>query len=72
MDVSGLMHLLVFIVVGGLIYCGCTGWFIGYVGLPEPFNKVARVILGLVALIFLISLLLNMGGVSFADIHRLW
>ncbi len=71
MDVSGLMHLLVLLVVGGLILW-LFWWFIGYVGLPEPFNKVARVLIGLVALIFLVGLLLNMGGISFAGNRRLW
>jgi hypothetical protein len=35
-------------------------WFIGWVGIPEPFLKVLRVIVGLVALIFLVQLLLGL------------
>ncbi len=61
---SGLLSLLVTIVIVGLILWLCW-WFIGYVGLPEPFNKVARVLIGLVALIFLINLLLGLIGKSF-------
>ena len=49
------------LVVVGLV-CWLLWWFIGYVGLPEPFNKVARVIIALVVVIFLISILLNLGG----------
>lgn len=58
---SLLLPLLVQIVIVGLI-CWLIWWFIGYVGLPEPFNKVARVLVGLVALIFLIDVLLSVGG----------
>lgn len=58
---AGLLSLLVTLVVVGLI-CWLVWWFIGYVGLPEPFNKVARVLVGLVALVFLINLLLGLTG----------
>ena len=61
MDVSGLLSLIVYIVVVGLIFW-CVWWFLGYVGVPEPFNKVIRVIIGLVALIIVINLLLGLVG----------
>jgi len=53
--------LIVYIVIVGLIFW-CIWWFLGYVGIPEPFNKVIRVILGLVALVIVINLLLGMVG----------
>ena len=43
---TGLLSLLVTLVIVGLIFL-LLFWFIGTVGLPEPFNKVAKVILGL-------------------------
>lgn len=52
----GLLSLLVTIVVVGLIFW-LIWWFLGQVGLPEPFGKVASVILALAASIFLIGLL---------------
>lgn len=58
-----LVSLLIYIVIVALIFY-CVWWFIGYVGIPEPFNKVVRVIVGLVALVFVISLLLGMLGHS--------
>jgi heme A synthase len=58
---SGLLSLLVTLVVAALIFW-LIWWFIDYVGVPEPFNKVIRVVIGLVALIFLINLLL--GGIG--------
>jgi energy-converting hydrogenase Eha subunit B len=42
MDGGLLIHLLVQVIVVGLV-CWLLWWLIGYIGLPEPFNKVARV-----------------------------
>jgi hypothetical protein len=58
---SSLLSVLITLVIVGLIFW-LLWWFIGYVCLPEPFNKVAKVIIGLVALIFLINLLLGFSG----------
>ena len=58
---AALLSLLVTLVVGGLILWLCW-WFLGYIGLPEPVNKVAHVIIGLVALIWMINLLLGLSG----------
>ena len=56
-----MIDLLVMIVVVGLI-CWLLWWFVGYIALPEPFNKVARILIALVAVIFLINLLLGLAG----------
>ncbi len=61
---SVLLSLVITIAIAGCIFW-LIWWFIGYVGLPEPFNKVARVIVGLVALIFLINILLGLMGHQF-------
>ena len=58
---SGALSALITLVVVGLI-CWLVWWFISYVGLPEPFAKVARVLVALVALIFLINFLLGLTG----------
>lgn len=60
-SIEGLISLLIWLVVMGLIFW-LLWWFIGYIGLPEPFNKVARVLIGLVAFIILIYLLLGILG----------
>ncbi len=60
-EMSSLVHILVLLmIVGGV--CWLLWWLIGYIGLPEPFNKVARVIIAVVAVLFLINLLLSLGG----------
>jgi hypothetical protein len=61
MDLSALVNLLVYlIIVGGV--CWLLWWLIGFIGLPEPFNKVARIIVAVVAVLFLINMLLGFAG----------
>jgi len=60
-SVDGLISLVVYLVILALIFW-VIWWFIGYVGVPEPFNKVIRVVIGLVALLVVISLLLGLLG----------
>jgi len=52
-----LLNILIIGVIFGLLW-----WLIGYCSIPEPFNKVARVILAIVAVIFLINVLLSLSG----------
>lgn len=58
---AALLSVLVRLVIAGLI-CWLLWWFIGFVGIPEPFNKVARVLIALVAVVFLINILLTLSG----------
>lgn len=58
---NGLVNLLLNIVIFGLIFW-IIWYFLDWIKLPEPFNKVGRVILMLVGIIFLINLLLGLGG----------
>ncbi len=61
MDASSLVHILIqLIIVGGI--CWLLWWLIGYIGLPEPFNKIAMAVIAVVAVFFLINLLLGLGG----------
>lgn len=61
---SQLLNSFVILVVAALVFW-LVLWFVRYVGIPEPFNKVIRVIVGLVALIFLINFLLGLIGHDF-------
>lgn len=61
MDVTSLVNIIVaLLIIGGVCYL--LWWLVGYIGLPEPFNKVARVIIAVVAVLFLINLLLGLAG----------
>lgn len=61
MDMSTLVHLVVqLIIIGGIFWL--LFWLVGYFGLPEPFNKIAKGIIAVVAVLFLINLLLGLSG----------
>jgi hypothetical protein len=61
---SGLLSILIQLIVAGLIFWLLL-WLLTFVGLPEPFLKVAKVILAVVAVIFVINLLLSLTGSAF-------
>lgn len=56
-----LVHLLIWVLVLGLVFYLCY-WVIGLIPLPEPFGVVAKVILGIIALLLLVSVLLPIAG----------
>lgn len=58
---EGVINTLVWLVCVGLVF-GLLWWLIDYVALPEPFAKVARVILAVAAVIVLINVLLSLAG----------
>lgn len=64
LSVSGLLPLLLDIIILAVV-CWLLWWLIGYIGIPEPFNKVLRVIVAVVAVIWLINVLLSLSGNSF-------
>ena len=63
-----MLTLLFQLVVVGVIFA-VLWWFVSYVGLPAPFDKVARVVIGLVAVIYLVSLLMSIGGVDMPSLR---
>jgi hypothetical protein len=58
---SGLIQGLVWLIVIGLIVW-LLWWLVAYIGLPEPFNKIARVLIAVVAVLILINFLLGLAG----------
>jgi len=56
--------LIIQIVVIGLIFW-LLNWLIDYIKLGEPFNKIAKVVLAVVAVVFLINALLYLVGKPF-------
>lgn len=59
-----LLSMFVQIVVAGLIFWLLL-WFIGWAGVPEPFNKILKIVIGLIAVIILINALLTLTGSPF-------
>lgn len=60
-SIEAAVTLIVYLIVCGVIF-GLLWWLIGYCAIPEPFNKVARVILTILAVLVVISILLNLIG----------
>jgi len=58
---EALIQAVIWIVIAGVIWW-LLNWLIGYAGIPEPFAKVARVILAVVAVLILINALLSLAG----------
>ena len=61
---DALLHSVIWIIVVALI-CWLLWWLIDYCKLPEPFNKIARVIVAVVAVVLLINALLTLVGKPF-------
>jgi len=64
--VSGdaLVSALIWIVIAAVIFF-LANWFIGYVGIGEPFLKVAKVIIALIVFVLLVNALLMLAGRPF-------
>jgi hypothetical protein len=58
---SGLLSVVITLVILGLIFW-LVIWFVDWAGVPQPFNKVIKVIVGLIVLIYLINVLLGLAG----------
>ncbi len=72
MGIDALVSIVIYILVGGAI-CWLLWWLIGFIGVPEPFAKIARGVVAVVAVFFLISLLLSFIGhplIGTSIIHR--
>ncbi len=67
-DLSTLLHIVIeILIVGGV--CWLLWWLIDYAGVPMPFNKIAKVVIAVVAVLFLINVLLSLGGTPLIRAH---
>jgi ABC-type glucose/galactose transport system permease subunit len=60
-SIQGAVTAIIYLIVGGLIFF-LLNWLIDYVGIPEPFHKIAKVILAILAVLVVIGLLLSFVG----------
>lgn len=60
-SVSGAVTVILYLIVAGLVFW-LLYWLINFVGLPEPFRKVATVVLAILAVLVVISILLSLVG----------
>jgi len=57
-SISGMATVIVYLIIAALVFW-LLHWLIGYVGLQEPWNKVARVVLAICAVLVIIGILLS-------------
>jgi hypothetical protein len=58
-SLSAAVTVIIYLIVAGLIF-GLLWWLIGYIAPPEPFAKVARVVLAILAVLVVIGILLSL------------
>lgn len=58
MDEKSLVRIVLRVLIIGIVV-GLLWWLIDYCGVPEPFRKVAKVIIAIVAVVFLVNMLLT-------------
>ena len=60
-SIASAVQLIFYLIIAGVIFW-LLSFAIDYVGVPEPFRKVARVVLVLLAVFVVIGILLNLVG----------
>jgi hypothetical protein len=55
------VSILIYLVIWGLVLY-VLWWGIGRIGLPEPFGKIATVVLVLLTVLVLLNILFSLGG----------
>lgn len=58
---NDLVGFVVWICIAGLVFWLLT-WLVGYVGMGEPFTKIARAIIAIVAVLIIINALFSLTG----------
>jgi hypothetical protein len=60
-SLQGVVQLVLYLIVGGLIFW-LLWWLVNYIAPPEPFRKIANVILAVLAVLVCIGILLSLVG----------
>jgi cytochrome b subunit of formate dehydrogenase len=58
-SLSAMVTVIIYLIVAGLVFW-LLWWLVGYVGLPEPFRRVANVVLAIAAVLVVIGVLLSL------------
>jgi len=62
-SIGAASHIILYLIVAGLIFW-LLWWLVDYCALPAPFNKVAHIILAVLAVMVLIGILLHLAGIQ--------
>ena len=60
-SLDAVVSAVLYLIIAGIVFY-LLHWLIGYVGVPEPFGRVARVVLAVAAVVVVIAILLNLVG----------
>lgn len=58
-SLRSVIHVVILLIITGIVWW-LLWWLVSYCGIPEPFNKVARVVLAILAVLVAIGLLLSL------------
>ena len=56
-----IISLLINLIIVGMIFW-LVLWVVDYIGVPEPFNKIIKVVVGLVIFLYCLNFLLGFSG----------
>ncbi len=69
LSLGNLVEIVIYLlVVGGVLWL--LLWLVGYIGVPEPFSKVAKIIIMVVGVLILINVLLSFAGSPIINFTR--
>lgn len=66
---DSVINAIIWMIVAGLIYF-VLDWGLNKISPPEPFNKIARVLLVVVVVVILVNALLGIAGMGFIHWSR--
>lgn len=62
-SIEQLIRVVILLIVGGLIWWLLV-WLVDYCAIPEPFHKIAKIVLAIAAVLFICGVLLSLAGVQ--------
>ncbi len=60
-SLNSLVSVVIYLIVAGLIFW-LLWWLVNYIAPPEPFRKIANVVLAIFAVLIVIGILLSLAG----------
>ncbi len=60
-SLTGAVTVFVYLLIAGVVF-GLLWWLVQYIAPPEPFRKIANVVLAVLAVLVIIGILLSLVG----------
>jgi hypothetical protein len=58
-SLSGAVMVILYLLIAGIVF-GLLWWLISYINPPEPFKKIANVVLAILAVLVVIGILISL------------